>query len=493
SAYDSSKSASVVVTVSNGNVRIVPGRMNFGKRTTSRWPYVQPAHPQYATLTNTGSSALTIDSIAIVGTDVSAFNVTSECGSTLDAGSSCTFHVQFQSRVVGSYTAAVEIVDSSADSPQRVNLSGVIGATVATSVSAAMHDGWTVAAPRPMGESAVGTRVVRLVDSQRDDPYRANGTKRELMVRFWYPTPSDAACVPADYASPAAWSYESQLIRIAPPHVTTNSCLNAPVAPGSHPVVVFTHGFTGTFTDYTYLFEDLASRGYVVVSVDHTYDATIVEFPDGRLAKSVFGSHLTQYIRSDEEALTLAVSIRLDDLNFVLNDLPRLNGAAGGDFAARLDLSRIAIGGHSLGGLTTLLAAEHDHRVKAGFALDVALPDHLGNVISTPMLLLSAGRASWNVDDCHTWDALRGPRLALDLPGADHLAVTDAVWLLPNNALTGSATSTQTIAAVRSYVAGFLDTHLAGKGSQLSLTRASTAFPGVFLASSDRAQCGSAR
>ena len=46
------------------------------------------------------------------------------------------------------------------------------------------------------------------------------------------------------------------------------------------------------FTDYTFIAEDLASRGYVVAAVDHPCEATAVEFPDGRVVKSAFGSHL---------------------------------------------------------------------------------------------------------------------------------------------------------------------------------------------------------
>ena len=79
------------------------------------------------------------------------------------------------------------------------------------------------------------------------------------------------------------------------------------MAEGVHPVVVFTHGYTGTFTDYTYIFEDLASRGYVVASVDHTYEATAVAFPDGRFVHSGFGSHLGNVLLEDEQALALAL------------------------------------------------------------------------------------------------------------------------------------------------------------------------------------------
>ena len=115
------------------------------------------------------------------------------------------------------------------------------------------------------------------------------------------------------------------MIALPLPRVTTNSCLNSPVASGAHPVVVFTPGYTATFTDYTFIFEDLASRGYVVASVDHTYEATALEFPDGRLVYSGFGSHLGKKLLEDEQSLTFALSVRLDDLKFVRNELERLS------------------------------------------------------------------------------------------------------------------------------------------------------------------------
>ena len=87
---------------------------------------------------------------------------------------------------------------------------------------------------------------------------------------------------------------------------------------------MFTHGYTATFTDYSFIFEDLASRGYVVASVDHTYEATAVEFPDGRFVKSVLGSHIGNTWRMDDESMSLALSARSEDLNFVVNELERL-------------------------------------------------------------------------------------------------------------------------------------------------------------------------
>ena len=229
---------------------------------------------------------------------------------------------------------------------------------------------------------------MQLVDPGRADPYLSNGAHRELMVRFWYPTSSGTLCNAADYTSPRVWSYFSQLLGVALPQVSTNSCLDAPVTDGPHPVVVFSPGFTGTFTDYTFLLEDLASRGYLVAAVDHTYDATAVEFPDGHLEKSAFGSHLSSYTRSDAQALSFAASARLADLKFVLDQLQRLATDRGGPLAGRLDLSRIALAGHSLGGLTTILGLQNDSRVKTGVVLDGLMPDYVSAPIKTPLLML---------------------------------------------------------------------------------------------------------
>src|SRR5205085_347111 len=166
------------------------------------------------------------------------------------------------------------------------------------------------------------------------------------------------------------WNYLAQIEKVAPFKVKTNSCQDALVAGGKHPVVVFTHGYTGTFTDYTFLFEDLASRGYVVASVDHTYEATAVEFPDGRFLKSTMGSHLADTWHTDDQSLSLAVSVRLADLKFVVNELEHLNASAGNPFAGKLDMTKVALAGHSLGGLTTWLGLGHDLRFKAAILLD---------------------------------------------------------------------------------------------------------------------------
>jgi dienelactone hydrolase len=452
SVTDPTKSATATLTLTAGTVQLVPDSIDFG--TIKAGGKIS----RNVVLTNTGSSALTINSLAIGG----AFTQQNTCGTSVLPGASCTITVTFGGRYGGIAKQTLSISDNSVDSPQSVTLTGVIRrpGPIAASVLATEN---TVSAPHPTGSNSVGTRIVDLVDPTRQDPYLHDNTSRELLLRFWYPTSSVQTCAPADYASPLVWSHFSQLLGVPLPEVKTNSCLDAPTSPGAHPVVVFTPGYTATFTDYTFLFEDLASRGYVVVSVDHTSEATAVEFPDGRFVKSVFGSHLGGELRSDEEGYALAVVARLADLTFVLDQLERLNVSAESPFAGKLDTSRVALAGHSLGGLTTVLALQQEPLFKVGIVLDGVMPQAPIHPMSKPLFLLMAGRDQWSIEDCQVWRNLLGPRVSMNLPGAEHIAPSDAVWLAKSAVNTGTLTPEQTVEHIRSNVAAFLDANLRAK------------------------------
>jgi dienelactone hydrolase len=329
-----------------------------------------------------------------------------------------------------------------------------------------------------------------LVDPTRDDPFLANGAKRELLVRFWYPASLHQDCKPAEYASPKVWSYFSQLVTVPLPEIRTNSCLDAPITEGAHPVIVFTHGYTGTFTDYTFIFEDLASRGYVVASVDHTYEATAIEFPDGRFVKSVFGSYLAEdTLRSDAQAFSLALSARWGDLKFVLHELDRLNAEAEDPFAGRLDLSRVALAGHSMGGMIALLGVERGTGFKAGIIVDSMVPDGLVRATETPVLILAAGREQWSANECRLWNDLRGPRLAVNLRGAEHLTPSDVVWLAKGEVKTGAMGPEKTVAAVRDYIGAFLDANVRGQSSDPPLAGPFSDYPDALLTTQDQLLC----
>jgi len=489
SASDPTKTATVTVMLTTGSVKLVPADLNFIKVKKQGDCCIPP--PQTATLTNAGHSALTISGITIGGSNPALFSQTNTCGTGLTPGASCDITVKYNFQQ-GQGTAVLSITDGSSDSPQKINLWGTRQTAVAATARSAMAQQRVVAVPRPTGANEVGTRELYLIDSGRANPYVANGSPRELMVRFWYPTATtggNAACARADYTAPQTWKYFGTLLGITLPQVLTNSCRNAPIAAGSHAVVFLSHGFTGTSTDYTFLAEDLASRGYVVASIDHTYEATAVAFPDGRLEKSVLGSHFTNDWHSDPGTLGFAVAVRLADLRFVLDRLRPLNSGPDSGFTGSLDLSRIAIAGHSLGGLTVLRALESEPRFKAGVLLDAVVPSHLAAPLKQPLLNLVVGRDRWNEMDCSLWGALGGTRLAVAFPGAEHIALSDAVWLLKGVVKSGDSDADRAIAAIREYVASFLDTNLREQAPRPSLTGAAPDYRGAVVATQSQSLC----
>jgi len=464
SVADGTKAAKSTITVTAGTVKLIPSSLEFGSIKIIRSPH--PQKTLMETLTNTGASALSITSQTVSS---GPFSVPTPCqgsqATSVASGASCNISVTFAPVSIGNYSTNLSIVDNDVTSPQHIPLHGNacgIRCVGEAAIRSALAENRVTAVPSPRGPSKVGTQVIDLVDADRSDPYLANGAKRELLVRFWYPAAVAQHCDPAPYTSLDVWNYLAQLEKVPAPQVKTNSCQDAAVASGAHPVVVFTHGYTGTFTDYTFLFEDLASRGYVVASVNHTFEATAVEFPDGRLVKSVVGSHVGNTWQLDDQTTSLAVATRLADLQFVLDELQRLNASRTGPLAGRLDMSQVAVAGHSLGGMTALLSLELDPRFGAAISVDGVIPGASFGATDKPVLMLFAGRDAWDQGTCHLWSGLHGPRLALNFKGSEHLTPSDAVWLAKGAIQTGTVGMESTVAAIRNYIAAFLDTNLRG-------------------------------
>lgn len=483
SVSDTTKSATATINLTTGTVQLVPQTWNFGNRVVGH-----PSLPEPFTLTNVGAAALNFTGFSVSGSDPGDFSQTNNCGQSVNVGASCIINVTFKPTLRGMRNAAVSIADSSSDSPQQISVTGTgltEGGADLGAVRSSLAGSQVVAAPLPTGPEPVGTRVVDWIDTSTPDPYIGHGASRELVVRFWYPASLSEVCEPAEYTAPKVWSVISQQLGVPLPRVITNSCLNAPVGMGAHPVVVFTHGYTGTFTDYTFLFEDLASRGYIVASVNHTYEATATEFPDGRFMKSVLGSYLDNSWRADDRTLAFASSVRLHDLKFVLNQLEQVNRRGGDPFRHKLDLARIAIAGHSAGGTVAFRALEQEPRFKAAAILDgyIAATDIHPTV--SPVLMLRAGTESETVDRCALASSLRGAHLFVNLSGTEHLTPSDALWIARGAIASGTMGPDGTIAAIRDYVSAFLDTNLRQRPTHPLMNGPSAMYPEVVVSKGD--------
>jgi len=97
-----------------------PMLLNFGGITVG-----QTSAPLTSTLTNSGTTDLTLTSQTIVGTAASDYTVTGNtCGTTLSAGSSCAVTISFTPSTTGSRPAVLAFTDAAQNSPQNVSLSG---------------------------------------------------------------------------------------------------------------------------------------------------------------------------------------------------------------------------------------------------------------------------------------------------------------------------------------------------------------------------------
>ncbi len=104
---------------SSSSLTASPTTLAFGSQ-----PADTTSSAQVVTLTNQGSTAITISSVGFTGTNASAFTEISACGGSLSTGGSCTIAVQFTPAAFGADSASLSISSNSGNSPLSVALSG---------------------------------------------------------------------------------------------------------------------------------------------------------------------------------------------------------------------------------------------------------------------------------------------------------------------------------------------------------------------------------
>ncbi len=121
--------------------------------------------PQTVTLTNTGTAALSITSIAITGD----YSQTNNCSTSLAAGASCAINVVFAPVAAGTRTGALVITDNAIGSPHNVPLTGTgLAATTVSlspsSLSFGSQSVGTTSAPQPVTLTNTGTGTLNVAN-----------------------------------------------------------------------------------------------------------------------------------------------------------------------------------------------------------------------------------------------------------------------------------------------------------------------------------------
>ena len=316
--------------------------------------------------------------------------------------------------------------------------------------------------PAPTGPHAVGVTAIRLVDTSRVDAFAPSRRARELSVHLWYPAVGGGTAR-TPYFAPQVAALNAHELGIP---ATVFSALSTPARTGAraeagrHPVVLFSPGFGAESALYTLLVEDLASHGYVVVALDHTYEAPVV-FPGGRLVPA------TGRVPDGGPSVTT----RIGDVRFVLARLAGLDRR--GPLARRLDLGRI---GHSQGGAIAPPLMLADRRIDAGVDLDGSLMTNVD--LGRPFMLVRAlGHTDRLLGATNFRRAQRGPLVTATFADLQHQGFTDLMAIVPQLERhvpgirkvlpVGKADPGRTVLAERTYVRAFLDTYLRGRPSPL--------------------------
>lgn len=280
--------------------------------------------------------------------------------------------------------------------------------------------GWLLLFPKVTPIEATGEYQTEredyfYTDTSRFDTYADDGSYRELPVSFWYPV-----------------EYEK---------------------PQSCPLVVFSHGSFGMKDSNETLYRELASHGYVVCSIDHTYQCFSTKLSNGKTIR-VSGDFMKEIAADNPQEkpeLSLQhfkkwMNIRTGDINFVLNTIIEKASEENSGFSvySLVDGSRTCVMGHSLGGSAALgIGRQRDDitaviSLEAPFLCDIQGVDVDGNFIfeqsEYPVPVLNVySDASWG--HLREWKQYEENARLLDLEshdiqnvylsGVGHFSLTD--------------------------------------------------------------------
>jgi len=340
--------------------------------------------------------------------------------------------------------------------------------------------------PAPEGDFSIGSETFHWVDSSRLEWFTDENVNdvREIMVQAWYPSEDLNNIDPNPYMDfinlrSKTLASAGKIPAFLPSHldmISTNTRNDADCSEklAKYPVFIFSHGITGSRHLHQILFEHLASKGYIVFALDHSFDANLTIFPDGKIAdyRSEITGHPDSILIREKQ-----INTRAFDMGFIIDQIREIEtGIIDSKLSGRLDLNRVALGGHSYGGATAILASHNHEIIKACVVLDgwiSPIPDKvISEGINIPFLFM--GRPSWDDSDYPgNYDRLAdlithssNKKYDLRINQTLHLDYTDIPLMSPlvkHVMDVGDLKPSTTISLINDLVLGFLEVHLLEK------------------------------
>ncbi|BCK73771.1 lipase [Streptomyces libani subsp. rufus] len=366
----------------------------------------------------------------------------------------------------------------------------------------------TLRLPAPTGPHRIGVTTLYLVDRARRDPWEPLPV-REVMATVFYPARTVRGYPVAPQMSRGAAErlpFIDPLFHEGLPAkgvnwagTKTHAHTGAPAQDVRRPVLLYSPGGGDPRTLGTGIAEELAGRGYVVVTIDHPGDGSEVEFPHARAGrKKVRETVFRGNPRTDPKMFRTAIDTRIADTRFVLDQLEALAAGRNPDAAGRplpehlgraLDLRRVGIYGHSAGGTTAAEVMYEDRRIQAAINLEgfldhpPASPGEEGKLFpiaqygtDRPLLLLGSDGFPYKRELERSWSAMlahrHGCTTRRQLDHAAHAVFNDYAVIAPQLQaaglmsaahridLVGAIDPAVSVPLVRHHVVSFFTRHL---------------------------------
>lgn len=259
---------------------------------------------------------------------------------------------------------------------------GLVGTLILLAVSTALPVLLPVPnVPTPSGPYPVGTQTFVLTDNSRRELYSGIDEPRKFMLQVWYPANPNPDMPHAPWMNDAhIFAREIAKFFDMPDFfldhlklVQTPAFQNAQLESSSspYPVIIFSHGWNGFAAQNTGQALELASHGYVVAAVQHTYGAIATVFLDGEIAYNNPNA-LPDGVPENEydQAAHILAEQWAGDIGYSLDFLGNLVMDIRGPFWGAFDLNRVGVFGHSTGGGAAIQFCGTDSRCKSVLGMD---------------------------------------------------------------------------------------------------------------------------
>ncbi|MEH7085558.1 dienelactone hydrolase family protein [Neobacillus drentensis] len=272
--------------------------------------------------------------------------------------------------------------------------------------------------PKVTGKYEVATATYTYIDKNRIEEFTDKGDNRFVNVEFWYPKNVKE----------------------------------------TYPLLVFSHGAYGIKASNTSTYTELASHGYVVVSIDHPYHSFFTASEDGTkvLINSDYNHEIENlnkegfYTKEEEyELIQKWMKLRTDDMNFVIDTILKKAKSDNNPVYQQINTEKIGVFGHSMGGAASVwLGRERKDidavvNIDAPFFSDLVYKKEMDDYVArdeaftTPLLNIYSDDVWGQLDSNSTYVANKlnnenfKDAYTTHFKGAKHLSLTDLPLFSP--------------------------------------------------------------